>query len=73
MIHFGIIYCDFGRIDLSDRNPIVYCLKDLKKFSLQQVKDYLLKNQDPEFALENDIHDDLFAWCVEHVSKDRAY
>ena len=64
------ISCDYGGIDLSDRNPIVFCLKEIKKFTFEQVKDYLLRNQDPEFAIENSIHDDLFSLCVEHIAKD---
>ena len=66
----GFIRSYNERIDLSDRNPIVYCLKHYKKFTFDQVKDYLLKYQDPEYALEDDVKDDLFALCVEHVAKD---
>ncbi len=62
--------CDLGTIDLSDKNPMVYCLKTIKKFTFQQVKDYLLKEQDAEFAIENTIHDKLFSLCIEQVSKD---
>ena len=70
ILKLGFISSDYRGIDLSDRNPIVYCLKEIKKFTFQQVKDYLLRNQDPEFAITNRIHDDLFSLCVEQVSKD---
>lgn len=70
ILEIGFINSYNERIDLSDRNPIVYCLKYFKKFTFDQVKDYLLKYQDPEYALEDDVKDDLFALCVEHVAKD---
>ena len=71
-IFFDFISCNSGRIDLSDQNPIVYCLKTIKGYTFQQVKDYILKQQDPQYALENKIHDDIFALCVEQVSKDNV-
>ena len=70
-IGLNIVYCD--RIDLSDKNPIVYCLKEIKKFTFQQVKDYLLKIQDLEYALENGINDKKFSLCIEQRSKDNDY
>ena len=72
IIILGYVNCDLGGIDLSDKNPVVYCLKRVKRFTFQQVKDYLLKNQDPEYALENSIYDEIFAYCVEQVSKDNT-
>lgn len=71
-INIRIIKAFTEKIDLSDKNPIVLCLKTVKKFSFEQVKDYLLKIQDPEYALENDIHDPLFALCVEQNAKDNV-
>ena len=67
---FNDTSCNSGRIDLSDRNPIVFCLKTIKRYTFHQVKEYLLKQQDPIYALENKINDGMFALCVEQVAKD---
>ena len=67
---FGIINADKGSIDLSDKNPVVYCLKSAKKYNMDQVKEYLLKSQIPEYKEELKINDDMFSWCIEELSRD---
>ncbi len=57
-------------IDLSDDNPVSYCLKAAIKMSLDEIKEYYLKTQKPEYAKEYNIDEPLFNWCVEQVSKE---
>jgi len=59
-----------GKVDLSDKNPVVYCLKSAKKYNMDQVKEYLLKSQIPEYKEELKINDDMFSWCIEELSRD---
>ena len=71
LLIINIIKCDdSGRIDLSDKNPIVFCLKKVKNYNLEQVKDFILRNQDPEYAIEHYPNDEIFAYCMEQVSKE---
>ncbi len=55
-------------IDLSDDNPISYCLKAAIKMSIDEIKEYYLKTQKPEYAKEYSIDDPLFYYCVEKAS-----
>ena len=57
-------------IDLSDDNPIVYCLKTARHFTFEEVKDYLLRTQVPEYSSDEGLDDPLFSWCVEQASRD---
>lgn len=56
--------------DLSNDNPIVYCLKVAKHMSLEQIKEYYLKTQLPQHAKEKEIDDPAFNWCVEQASRE---
>ena len=56
--------------DLSDDNPVVYCLKAAMHMSLEQIKEYYLKTQLPQHANEKEIDDPAFNWCVEQASRD---
>ena len=55
-------------IDLSDDDPVTYCLKAARKMSLDEIKEYYLKTQKPEYAKEYSIDDPLFYYCVEKTS-----
>ena len=57
-------------IDLSDDNPVVYCLKAAKKFTMDQVKEYYLRIQKPESAPDYQLDDPYFQWCVEQLSRE---
>ena len=37
---------------------------------MDQVKEYLLKSQIPEYKEELKINDDMFSWCIEELSRD---
>ena len=64
------INAQYGSIDLSDDNAVVYCLKAARHFTMEQVKEYYLKIQLPKYANEKFIDDPAFSWCVESVSRD---
>ena len=57
-------------IDLSDKNPIVYCLKAAKRYTFEEVKEYLLRTQVPGEAEDYAIDDPEFSYCVEQASRD---
>ena len=57
-------------IDLSDNNPTVYCLKTVRKYSIEEVKEYLLRIQVPGEAEDYTIDDPLYTLCIEQNSKD---
>ena len=57
------------KIDLSDNNPIVYCLKYIKKYNLEEIKDFILQNQDPEYAIEHYPNDESFSNCLAKFNK----
>ena len=59
-----------SNIDLSNDNPIVFCLKSTLEYSMDQVKEYFLKSQIPEIAKDYKINDPYFSWCVEKSSLD---
>ena len=56
-------------IDLSDKNPLVYCLKNVKKYDFEEIKNFILQNQDPEFAIEYYPNDEEFNFCIEQRLK----
>ena len=57
------------KIDLSDKNPMVYCLKKVRNYNFEEIKNFILQNQDPEFAIENYPNDISFYNCLEEVEK----
>ena len=57
-------------IDLSDDNPVVYCLKAVKRYTFDEIKEYLLRTQVPEEAEDYAIDDPEFSWCIEQRSKE---
>ena len=67
---FTTIKSTESSIDLSDDNPVVYCLKAAKRYTMDDIKDYFLRNQKPESAASYEIDDPLFLWCVEQVSRE---
>ena len=61
---------DSENIDLSDENPLVYCLKKVRNYNLDEIKDFVLRNQDPEYAIDHYPNDDMFRYCMEQLSKE---
>ena len=57
-------------IDLSDDNPVSYCLKAERRMTLDEIKEYYLKTQKPEYAKEYNIDDPMFYYCVEQASRE---
>ena len=57
------------KIDLSEKNPMVYCLKKVRNYKPQEIKNFILQIQEPEFAIENYPIDDLFSLCLEEIEK----
>ena len=57
-------------IDLSDKNPMVYCLKTVIQLTFDEVKEYLLTIQKPEEAEDLSIDDPQFSICIEQHSRD---
>ena len=70
LILFVNIITNPNAIDLSDKNPMVYCLKTVIKLSFDEVKEYLLTIQKPEEAEDLAIDDLEFSACIEQHSKD---
>ena len=64
------INAQYGSIDLSDDNEVVYCLKAARHYTMEQVKEYYFKIQLPKYANEKYIDDPAFSWCVESVARD---
>ena len=67
---FNSINAQQYEYDLSDDNPIVYCLKAARHMTLEQIKEYYLKTQLPQYVNEKEIDDPAFNWCVEQASRD---
>ena len=59
-----------SNIDLSNDNPIVFCLKSVKKFTMDEIKEYFLRIQKPESAPDYKLDEEYFSWCVEKSSKE---
>ena len=57
-------------IDLSDDNPVVYCLKAAKRLTMDEIKDYYLRSQKPGSAPDYQMDDPYFLWCVEQASRE---
>ena len=68
-IIFSLVKSDSDDIDLSDENPLVYCLKKVRNFNLDEIKDFILRNQDPEYAIEHYPNDEMFRYCMEQLSR----
>ena len=69
-IIINIIYNIYSeKIDLSDKNPIVFCLQKIKNYNIEEIKDFILQNQDPEYAIENYPSDKDFSNCIEQMSR----
>jgi hypothetical protein len=67
---FVTIKTSESSIDLSDDNPVVYCLKAAKRLTLDEIKDYYLRSQKPESAPDYQMDDPYFLWCVEQASRE---
>ena len=57
-------------IDLSDDNPVVYCLKAAKRFTFDEIKDYYLRTQRPDLSPNYQLDDPQFLWCVEEAARE---
>ena len=68
-IIFSLVKSDSDDIDLSDENPLVYCLKKVRNFNLDEIKDFILRNQDPEYAIEHYPNDEMFRYCMKQLSR----
>ena len=67
-IILSLVKTDSENIDLSDENPLVYCLKKVKNYNLDEIKDFILRNQDPEYAIDHYPNDEMFKYCIELIS-----
>ena len=70
LLSFVNINAQHGNIDLTDDNPTVYCMRVAMHLSLEDIKEYYLKTQLPQFAHEKEIDDPAFNWCVDQASRE---
>ena len=62
----SVIKAESDSIDLSDDNPVVYCLKSVFQYSTDDVKEYLLLMQVKEYAETHQIKSKEFSSCIDN-------
>ena len=55
-IILSFVKSESENIDLNDENPLAYCLKKVRQYNLDEIKDFILRNQDPYISYSNTIN-----------------